>query len=596
MILLSKKMCKGDYISVDIRYIRDHLNGSDVNEYSHWVEIQAYSNAVNVALGKTVTSDSLGKDKPLSVITDGEYTNLNLFFEPQVNNSYVQVDLGSIFDVSELKIWHYTDRTYTTAKTEVSIDGTNWTTVFDATTDGAYFETSAGHSILLPEPDPEPTPTSDISNVKLGNTQVNKIYVGENISWIYEVPDTTPPVTTPYPTSTVSYNAGREIYFEVNETCFTYYTLDGSPVTTNSTLYTAPIVLNENTTINYFSVDLAGNAETPKTVTYTITAGGEVPITYISPSVAIQNTIPITVNLTRSILEATTYYKIGTGAQQTFTAPFAVNQDTAGVGSTQIPITYWTVSNLGATEAQRTLTYDTSGAIPAKAVVTATPASYYVYLQWSATANTTSYNVYRSTVSGQLGTLVSEYQTGVMYEDIYAQNGTTYYYTVRSANYGRFIDSDPVSATPSSAPAPTGWQYVRFVGHGDNTSATTRLVELQALEGATNRLLNKLPMAGYAATNGGAIAVATDGAKVQSSGYPLWWSGEGIPDLHYDMGAKYPIDTINVTGFSSAVDPRQTQFKIYVSNDNTNWTLVQDYSLNTTPQPVDGFYFTVPAS
>jgi hypothetical protein len=60
------------------------------------------------------------------------------------------------------------------------------------------------------------------------------------------------------------------------------------------------------------------------------------------------------------------------------------------------------------------------------------------------------------------------------------------------------------------------------------------------------------------------------------------------------MGALYPIDTINVTGYSSAVDPRQTQFKIYVSTDNINWTLVQDYSLNTTPQPVDGFYFNVP--
>jgi hypothetical protein len=59
------------------------------------------------------------------------------------------------------------------------------------------------------------------------------------------------------------------------------------------------------------------------------------------------------------------------------------------------------------------------------------------------------------------------------------------------------------------------------------------------------------------------------------------------------MGALYPIDMINVTGYSPTTDPRQTKFKIYVSKDNTNWTLVQDYSLNTTVQPVDGFYFTV---
>lgn len=142
----------------------------------------------------------------------------------------------------------------------------------------------------------------------------------------------------------------------------------------------------------------------------------------------------------------------------------------------------------------------------------------------------------------------------------------------------------------------TGWRYVRYVGHGDNTSTTSRLVELQALEGATNRLVNKLPMAGYATPNGGSIAVATDGAKVQSAGYPLWWTGEGVPDLHYDMGAEYPIDTINVTGYSTTVDPRKTQFKIYVSTDNSTWTLVTDQSANATNQPTTGFNYPVPSS
>ena len=138
------------------------------------------------------------------------------------------------------------------------------------------------------------------------------------------------------------------------------------------------------------------------------------------------------------------------------------------------------------------------------------------------------------------------------------------------------------------------WRYVRFVGHGDQTGVTTRLVELRAIEGATNRLAGLTPLAGYAAPNAGAIGVATDGAKVHAAGYPLWWSGEGIPDLKYDMGALYPINSINVCGYSPVGDPRTTQFKIYVSTDNTNWTLVQDYSANATNQPEDGFYFNVP--
>jgi hypothetical protein len=427
---------------------------------------------------------------------------------------------------------------------------------------------------------------ADIKNIKLGNSQVNKIYVGENLSWIYETPDTTPPVTTPYPTSTVSYSAGREIYFEVNETCFTYYTLDGSPVTTNSTLYEAPIVLNEDTTINYFSVDLAGNAETPKTVNYTIT-GGSTAVTTISPSSTIQNTIPFTVTLTND-QGATIYYKLGTtGTQQTYSVPFPVSQDTAGVYDSLILVTYWSTG-----ETEKTITYDTTGAIPGKTVVTTIPGNYYVRVNWTPTANTTSYNVYRSTVPGTLGDMLVQYQPDVGYDDGAVDNDVTYYYTVKSANYANNIDSDQVPATPTGAPVAPTYRYVRYVGYGDNTSTTSRLVEIQALEGATNRLLNKVPGT-YPAPNAGAIGVATDGAKVQSSGYPLWWSGAGIPDMYYDMGALYPIDTINVTGYSSAVDPRQTKFMVYVSKDASAWTLVQDYSLNTTPQPVTGFDFTV---
>jgi hypothetical protein len=138
------------------------------------------------------------------------------------------------------------------------------------------------------------------------------------------------------------------------------------------------------------------------------------------------------------------------------------------------------------------------------------------------------------------------------------------------------------------------YRYVRFQGHGDQTGITTRLVELQALEGATNHLLNKTPMAGYTAPSGGTIGIATDGAIVHSSGYPFWWLGEGIPDLIYDLGANYAIDTLKVAMYSPAVDPRTTQFKVYVSTDNTNWTLVADYSTNAVNQPEAGWSFAVP--
>jgi len=149
--------------------------------------------------------------------------------------------------------------------------------------------------------------------------------------------------------------------------------------------------------------------------------------------------------------------------------------------------------------------------------------------------------------------------------------------------------------TINQAQIPQFWRYVRFTGYGDQTGTgvTTRLVELQALQATTNRLLNKLPMAGYTAPDSGAIAVATDGAIVHSAGYPLWWTAKGTPVLVYDMGDWYGLSSILVVGYSPTVDPRQTKFKVDVSADNAVWYNVANYENNTTPQPEAGFSFAV---
>lgn len=150
-----------------------------------------------------------------------------------------------------------------------------------------------------------------------------------------------------------------------------------------------------------------------------------------------------------------------------------------------------------------------------------------------------------------------------------------------------------LSITINQAQTPQFWRYVRFTGYGDQTGVTTRLVELQALQQTTNRLLNKLPMAGYATPNGGDIGVATDGTIAHVAGYPLWWTAEGTPVLVYDMGDWYGLSSILVVGYSPTADPRQTQFKVDVSADNSVWYNVANYQNNTTPQPEAGFSFAV---
>ncbi len=53
------------YIPAKIRYIRDYLNGSNINNGNHWVEIQAFDySGNNVAFSKSGTS-SLSSWDPL---------------------------------------------------------------------------------------------------------------------------------------------------------------------------------------------------------------------------------------------------------------------------------------------------------------------------------------------------------------------------------------------------------------------------------------------------------------------------------------------------------------------------------------------------
>ncbi len=58
----------------------------------------------------------------------------------------VQVDLGAVYSIDKVKVWHYfvDGRTYHNTKTQVSDDGATWYTVFDSAASGEYVETAAG--------------------------------------------------------------------------------------------------------------------------------------------------------------------------------------------------------------------------------------------------------------------------------------------------------------------------------------------------------------------------------------------------------------------------------------------------------------------
>ena len=191
------------------------------------------------------------------------------------------------------------------------------------------------------------------------------------------------------------------------------------------------------------------------------------------------------------------------------------------------------------------------------------------------------------TVNGTTPTTASPVYTGAI-----PINATT---TLKYFSVDAKGNAEAVKTSTYTLNLAVNYRYVRFIGHGDNTTtATTRLVELQTWQGATNRLLNKVPISGETPNAGSTVNSATDGAvNMASNTYPIWWTGAGVPTLTYDLGAGYPIDTFKVWMFSTTNDPRATKFIIQVSTNNSTWVTVKNHSTNTTVQPDTGWSFPI---
>ena len=127
------------------RYIRDTVNGSTVNANAYWNNINVFVGGTDIAWGKVPTSN--GTLTNGTNITDGSDTTYA--YVGAAGSWYAQIDLGSIrTDIDSIRILHYylDGRTFHGTKTEISSDGTNWTTLFDSAVSGEYAETSSARS------------------------------------------------------------------------------------------------------------------------------------------------------------------------------------------------------------------------------------------------------------------------------------------------------------------------------------------------------------------------------------------------------------------------------------------------------------------
>ncbi len=81
--------------------------------------------------------------------------------------------------------------------------------------------------------------------------------------------DHIPPITAAYPRGDVFSSPQIAVALNSNEPATVYYTTDGSIPSTESHVYTSPIVVSTTTEINFFALDPAGNRELIRTELYT---------------------------------------------------------------------------------------------------------------------------------------------------------------------------------------------------------------------------------------------------------------------------------------------------------------------------------------
>ena len=135
----------------NVRYVRDCINdyvtpaGVTDGKIKRWLDIQVIKDGQNIIAGKEpYTSLALGSGSKLSYATDGSIpvegkidtvntysTALNYFVDVE-NVQCLSFDLGNIYNVDEIAVWHTGPRSgyYKYNTIQVSNDGKNWT-IFD---------------------------------------------------------------------------------------------------------------------------------------------------------------------------------------------------------------------------------------------------------------------------------------------------------------------------------------------------------------------------------------------------------------------------------------------------------------------------------
>lgn len=134
------------------RYFYFESNGSDIDAWNHLVEVEIIDKkGVNRALGRGLSRYSSILTGNPSWVTDGN-TSLFEYVHFGEGKQYVVIDLGAVYDITQVKVWRYYAgaRYYKDVYVKISLDDVEYETIFSSEVNGTYTETSEGYQIDIP--------------------------------------------------------------------------------------------------------------------------------------------------------------------------------------------------------------------------------------------------------------------------------------------------------------------------------------------------------------------------------------------------------------------------------------------------------------
>jgi hypothetical protein len=302
---------------------------------------------------------------------------------------------------------------------------------------------------------------------------------------IIRATDTTPPVTTATPAGG-TYGASRNVTLscvdDLSGCNHTYYTIDGTTPTTSSSVYSSPITISTNTTLKFFSTDLAGNPEAPKTEIYVIDATYPVTDITSSPSTT-TNSTSATFAFSANKVGSTFQCKLDSGLYASCSSPKTYTSLAEGSHTFTVQAT----DTLGHTEPTPPIfswSIDLTSPVRSGGSPSGTLAVNTTFITLQLNTNETATCAYSTTSGTDYASMTPFTLTNSMTHSFVVsnlQNGSSYTYYVKCQDSSGNINSDdyPISFSIAFSPlVPIGYTQSggRIASKPISTSTTSTTV------------------------------------------------------------------------------------------------------------------------